>query len=372
MPELDTVDFNGVEILAAAGPIHGKGSPPEGDSYSADDLRRMASDFAELTPELRAPAKIGHGGDQPAVGWLDRLRVSGDATKLLADIRGVPKRLAGLINAGAYRTRSVELSSLTSQRTGKKYGLVPTGMAWLGGKMPAVRTLDDVVALYEGEAEVELERVYEVTVEADPDGLRDAVAQLGVTYASEDADENPPASDTRSEMDKLTITGEAATKLVQKLGLGEDADAAKIEEALDARENELVETKRKLEEAEAKLPKEGERAYSSDEIAELAKKAEAGERAEKKLYESERRDVIEGAVKAAKIAPAERDKFEKLYEADEETTKSLLESLTPRSELRGREFGGEGEANTDEQSSLLEANRERIALERGVPKEQVL
>jgi hypothetical protein len=85
--------------------------------------------------------------EQPAAGWLENLRVSGD--QLLADLKAVPKKLADLIQTGAFRTRSVELAPVTSQtRDGKEYDAVITGLALLGAKAPAVRTLDDILAFY--------------------------------------------------------------------------------------------------------------------------------------------------------------------------------------------------------------------------------
>ncbi len=135
----------------------------------------MADADAELGDEIKPPVKIGHSdsqqlaqnsgfvdptpGEMPAVGWMENVRVNDDGTKLLADLKAVPKKLAEIIEAGGYRTRSVELSKVTSQATGKVYDWVVTGLAWLGGKMPAVRTLDDVVSLYEGDGVELLRRV---------------------------------------------------------------------------------------------------------------------------------------------------------------------------------------------------------------------
>ena len=165
MPELETRDLYDVEILSTGGPVHGVGSPPEGDYWTSSDLRAMVSAAAELGDEVKAPNKIGHSstqallansdlapvsaGEMPAAGWLSNLRLNDDGTKLVADILDVPATVADLIEAKAYRTRSVELSKITSQVTQKTYDWVVTGLAWLGGKMPAVRTLDDVVAMYE-------------------------------------------------------------------------------------------------------------------------------------------------------------------------------------------------------------------------------
>src|SRR4051812_49197098 len=62
-----TFDLVGVEILAAGGPIHGVGSPPEGDFWSMEELRAMAEADAELGDELLPPNKIGHPDDQVLV-----------------------------------------------------------------------------------------------------------------------------------------------------------------------------------------------------------------------------------------------------------------------------------------------------------------
>ena len=167
-----TFDLIGVEILSAGGPIHGVGSPPEGDYWTLDELREMAAADSELGEEILPPNKIGHPDEQtlvrnsikagdlpqpendelPAVGWLEDLRV--DGSKLLADVRKVPRLVKDAITKGAYRTRSVELSRVTSQVSGKTYDWVVTGLAWLGGEIPAVKTLGDVAALYQGDVPI--------------------------------------------------------------------------------------------------------------------------------------------------------------------------------------------------------------------------
>jgi hypothetical protein len=182
---LETVDLLGVEILAADVEIHGRGSPSSGDRYSADDLRSIAQANRELAAELRPPAKVGHESGGPAVGYLENLRVSGD--KLLADVKDVPRKFAELVRARAFTGRSVELSKITSQRTGRRYPLVVSALAWLGDKLPAVRTLDDVHALYEGEAE--LVRAYQLDTRAE-DGqalVAEALAYGIITKGQADA-----------------------------------------------------------------------------------------------------------------------------------------------------------------------------------------
>jgi len=93
----------------------------------------------------------------------------------------VPKGLSSLIDAGAYRTRSVQLRKYTSQKTGRRYDWVVSGLAWLGGKMPAVRTLADVVKLYEDDDDVERRfvQVEDATVDREAEGFVDAAIARG-------------------------------------------------------------------------------------------------------------------------------------------------------------------------------------------------
>jgi hypothetical protein len=92
-------------------------------------------------------------------------------------VKDVPRRFAELIDSKAYDGRSVELSQVTSQRTGKRYPLVVSALAWLGDRLPAVRTLDDVHALYE--ADLELIRAYELEAPTDAEALIDPAVQHG-------------------------------------------------------------------------------------------------------------------------------------------------------------------------------------------------
>jgi len=134
-------------------------------------VEAMARAARELAGELHAPVKLGHGDQRqlreagiepPAAGWLDNLRVDGE--RLLADLQAVPRKVADLIRSRAYRSRSLELSRVTSQRTGKRYSLVPSGLALLGATTPAVRGLADVAALYEG-LDVEPVRAFEAALD---------------------------------------------------------------------------------------------------------------------------------------------------------------------------------------------------------------
>lgn len=166
--ELETRDLTGVELMSEGGPYFGVGSPPGGDYYDRARLEAIAEANRALADEVVPPNKLGHGtgqallratfgepddGELPAAGWLDgrsfRVEDRDGVAKLIADVRRVPGKLAKLFEAGAFRKRSVELKQIVSQsQGGKVYEQVVTGLAWLGAKAPAIRTLDDVIALY--------------------------------------------------------------------------------------------------------------------------------------------------------------------------------------------------------------------------------
>jgi hypothetical protein len=151
---METKDILGVELLAC-GTFFGTGSAPEGDTYTEVDLDGIVE--AANTIPLKRPVKLGHTKDQnlaqsdglPAVGWVENLRRVG--TKLVGDFRKVAAKVADLIEAGAYRTRSAELLWNYEDSEGTVWPRVLTGVALLGADIPAVVDLDDIVALYENE-----------------------------------------------------------------------------------------------------------------------------------------------------------------------------------------------------------------------------
>jgi hypothetical protein len=164
MSPLQTTEILGVPILAV-GRFKGIGSPPEGDDFTLQDLQNIARANNTLADEVRVPVKIGHSQAQrllrntglyademPAAGWLTNFRVEGD--KLLTDLKAVPAKLAQVVKSGAFPGRSVELvGPVKSQRDGRVFGAVVSALALLGAKAPAVRTLDDVIALYSTDGE---------------------------------------------------------------------------------------------------------------------------------------------------------------------------------------------------------------------------
>lgn len=96
----------------------------------------------------RPPLKLGHDDPrfdgEPAVGYIDNLRVTDDGQTLVGDYAGVPKWLADVL-ATAYPSRSVEGVNLV-EHEGTKYPFVLTACALLGVTNPGITSIADLPA----------------------------------------------------------------------------------------------------------------------------------------------------------------------------------------------------------------------------------
>lgn len=139
-----------------------------GSKYTEKDLEEMVNNFGIF----EAPLKIGHDAKQklagmPAVGWITKLYKKGK--KLYADIQGIPKTVYELIKKGAYKKRSAELYYNVVDGTGKICNNVFGGLALLGAELPAINTLEDVVALYENQSSAKDKKIILFDIEGGTD-----------------------------------------------------------------------------------------------------------------------------------------------------------------------------------------------------------
>ena len=155
--EQQTYDVNDVEIFSS-----GKWN---GDKYTDKDLDDMVSAFQELKSELKPYLKLGHDDKQqllqkdgyPSAGWVTGLKRKGN--KLLADFKGIPKKIKELIEKKAFGRFSSEI--YWDLKTGdRKFRRVLKAVALLGGDTPAVSNLDDFINLYT-ENKIEYENLKE-------------------------------------------------------------------------------------------------------------------------------------------------------------------------------------------------------------------
>jgi hypothetical protein len=120
---------------------------------SAEDL--VSAVAALNCPSIRRPVlKLGHVDPrfdgEPAIGYVDNLRVTDGGHTLVGDYAGVPSWL-GSIAASAYPDRSVEGTYGFRCQQGHSHPFVLTAVALLGVTPPGVgslKSLQDVAALY--------------------------------------------------------------------------------------------------------------------------------------------------------------------------------------------------------------------------------
>lgn len=378
MEDLATVDLEGVEIMAVGGPVLAHGSPPGGEDWSRETLEGIVEASRELEDEFIATGKVvdskrGHFGDfgDPALGRVSNARMNDEGTKLIGDVRAVPKKFAELVKVGAFPFRSAELAgNVTSQRTGKKYPWVLTGLAWGGAKQPAMRTLDEVRVLFEDAGlDVEATAVYEEETGSEPDQERlfAALSDLIETNARLVAGSREPASDTRA-----TVT-ETATKREKYT----DEQARQFAEAtgveLDKVTDDML-AKAGVAEPVTEEPKvdpekddEGTRAFEQR-VGKLEERAAA---AEKRAMQAEADTVLVAAMKEGRITPGEKPGWEQRYfaaaEAGDITPVVDAIGKLPANETLAAEYGsGETDDETkDDGTRAFEAHAPAILGIRG-------
>ena len=122
------------------------------ETFTREDLEEIAVNFKRLKPHLKPPLKFGHDEHQtllgqsdgdPALGWVEQLRVVGD--RLLATFVGVPEVVYEAIKSQRYRRVSAELY-FNLRRNGQRLGKALKAVALLGADLPAVTNLEDLSA----------------------------------------------------------------------------------------------------------------------------------------------------------------------------------------------------------------------------------
>lgn len=121
---------------------------------TAEDL--AAAVRAAQSPSLSRPViKLGHTDPrfdgEPAVGWVDAIRLSDDGSTLVGDLKGLPAWLADIMPS-AYPNRSIEGAYNYTDQSGARHDFALTAVALLGVSPPAIGPLEslrDVAALYE-------------------------------------------------------------------------------------------------------------------------------------------------------------------------------------------------------------------------------
>lgn len=140
-------ELNSVEIFEIG--------QPDTSHYTEEDLDKIVENFDELTKVHQPPiAVLGHDEDQsilrysglPSAGTVSKLWRSGK--KLIANFSNVPRKIAELVNRGAYGKVSCEIYP-DFLWDGRGWGKVLRRVAMLGFDIPKVKGLDSILVRYE-------------------------------------------------------------------------------------------------------------------------------------------------------------------------------------------------------------------------------
>lgn len=239
-------------------------------TVTRSDLESMLAAHADQLVD-HAPVKLGHasalndaiGDGNPAYGWVVPTRIGTNAAgkvTLFGDLVGMPAQLADVAPT-AYRRRSVEIAWDVKTPAGKTYRAALVGIALLGAQAPAVKGLDDVLALYSAQPVEERRESLEVVegLEDQPAAVRvlahlraagattEELTDLAAAAGARDTADVPPpvedagehgtqntATQTTQEGRTMTVTDEQLRKM---LGLEADADVdAAVAAAIAERE----------------------------------------------------------------------------------------------------------------------------------------
>lgn len=351
---MTTVDFRGI-ALCRAGEWHGLTGKA---TVTPEDLQAVVDAYQDREVD-RARVKLGHvsslndqalGDGAPAFGWVSNPRVSDDGKTLLGDLVDVPRRLGEVVGRG-YKNVSVELRKNVKTPSGKTHPTVLSGLALLGAAAPAVKGLDDLVALYASEP------IPDTPTDGCQDGAvvtislgdaLDPVTHTDIPVPSPvacDGELDSPERPGREKEGEPTVA--FLDQAREKFGLPADASEDQILERITALSEAPADpdTTVKAEETdvtgdpEVSEPELKSETVDAPETVTVSKAqwdeltAQVSElAAERKAKHQEQ--VIESALSEGRIAPAEREKWTTALSAAPEATETLLSSLAPRVNVR--------------------------------------
>ncbi|WP_090421309.1 DUF6582 domain-containing protein [Mycobacterium europaeum] len=371
---------------------------------------RSGHDF-EVTPELikaavaahqsgvlRKPTiRLGHGDERfsgdPAMGFVDNLRISDDGETLYGDLLGVPKGFAKIMPS-AYPSLSIEGMYDYTAPDGTKHDFVLTGLALLGATAPGIsdlKSVQDVADFYEADIAAAIGEIGGTAVvieaadapltpaknHADPgyldrngdqakDGngvpryaidnaeqVRSALGYLTKNKANEHYTPKQRAevlakikaaaekfgvkvSDTDGKTEASTASEQKGAvvalpeKLAEALGVDASADEDAIAAAWETFTANAEQAKTELEQkVAASAPPPGSVVLDPAAYQELHAKAEAGQRAEARQIAEDDERFVMAAIHQGKFPPARKQHWLDYLKTDRDGGRQHIEAMAP-------------------------------------------
>lgn len=317
-------DLPGVE-LARPGTWHLSSGPRE---FTADMLRD-AADFYAASGAQRVPLGFGHrdarfDGD-PAFGWLSNVRYDEDdnGPVLLGDLVDMDDWVAAAAPA-RWPHRSIEgVAGVTFK--GREYALALTRLALLGSTPPGIPVLKSLS---------DLRRLVSA-----------AAAESGAEWIAASVETSPPGADHPSDRKGAPGMPDAA-KLREAVGLPAEASDDEVKAALTS--SGLVASQPEPTPAPNPTPAPAPEptpgpapsAAAPGTVLISASVWEETQNTIKRLAShldetkrAERDTILASAVEQGKFYPSQKKQFAKLWDADPDGTRELIEGLTPNTAL---------------------------------------
>jgi peptidoglycan hydrolase-like protein with peptidoglycan-binding domain len=305
-----------------------------GEQTFTAQMLQDAARYAQRAGARPSPVKLGHndprfsGDGEPAMGWLGNIRYLEDehGPVVIGDIDGMPDWLAAAA-PDAWPNRSIE--GWTDYLVdGETYGLVIDGLALLGVTPPGISSIRS---------------------------LRDLPQALGVAASARIVARAPNSPAPEAVAQPPKGTGMDPAMIREALGLPADASddevkAAVVTAGLAPPNPEPVEA------AEAVKPvaTSGTVVLASSVWDETQKTIKTLTAHVEKQKRDERDEIISKAVVAGKFTPAQKPHFSRLWDADPDGTRVLIDTLTPNSALAVIASGyADGDAEADAEYAAL-------------------
>ncbi|HEX6873598.1 MAG TPA: DUF6582 domain-containing protein [Micromonosporaceae bacterium] len=320
-----------------------------------EEMLRDAARFAAKTGARPAHVKIGHrdprfvGDGEPALGWLGNVRMErdGKGPVLKGDITGMPDWLAAAAPT-AWPDRSIEGWANYTDEDGETYALVIDALALLGATPPGIKSIRSLR---------DLPRALGVAASAGDGAIRVVASQSQTSVSEAEEHNNQEGSGMSHDYDPELIR--------EALGLSADASDEQVSTALTgaglvpapapapvAASEETKETKA---EATAQLVKQsGVIRIDASVWQDTQDKIRRLEARAAQMDRDERDKVIASAVESGKFAPARREHWARLWDADPKGTRELIDTLAPNMiPVAASGYSGDGDEDMDHEFAHL-------------------
>ncbi len=318
--ELATEDLKAVEVF--------KVGEWNGHNITEEDINDIVAAHKEIGDLIKPYIKLGHNNKQqllasdgwPAGGWISK--VYKKSKTLFIDIKEMPRALAKLVKAGAWKRVSAEIfrdyivtRHETVDKSSKVYRRVLGAVAFLGADLPAVTTLSDILAWYNDD-----KAVLAWYSRDDSQIITDVIE-----FNKEEEFEMDPkelekfTKNINEQMEALKVSQEAFTKTQEELTAKQEDFNKKQEEfatkqtEFETKEKELAEKSEKYEKLDEVLETlenvEDIAEFITDTANEKKDTLEKKELYEKELEKARKTDVdsyVEKLTKESKLVPAQK------------------------------------------------------------------